>query len=56
MPADINNEDCIACGICIDVCPEGALTLEDVAVVDTSKCSSCSACVDECPNGAIEME
>jgi len=56
MPAKISKEECVACGACVDVCPEGAITVEDVAVVDVKKCLDCGACVDECPNNAIKVE
>ena len=56
MPAKINKDECVACGACVDVCPEGAITVDDVAVVDEKKCLDCGACVDECPNNAITVE
>lgn len=56
MPAKVNKEECVACGACVDVCPEGAISMEDVAVIDVKKCLDCAACVDECPNNAISVE
>jgi len=47
-------DNCVACGACADACPEGAITVDDVAVIDESKCVDCGACVDECPSEAIE--
>ena len=49
----INASECVACGACVDVCPENAITCEDVAVIDISKCSNCGACIDECPSSCI---
>jgi len=40
----------------VDVCPEDAITCDDVAVIDEKKCLDCGACVDECPNNAITLE
>jgi len=37
----------------VDVCPQGAITVDDIAVVDAGKCIDCGACIDECPAGAI---
>lgn len=53
MAVTINGSECVACGACADVCPEGALTIEDIAVVDAGKCVDCGACIDECPAGCI---
>ena len=52
MPQVVAN-DCVACGACADVCPQDAITIDDVAVIDAGKCVDCGACVDECPAGAI---
>ncbi len=52
MPKVIDAE-CVACGACADVCPEDAITVDDVAVINQDKCVDCGACVDECPPGAI---
>ncbi len=47
------NENCTACGVCKDVCPYRAITIEDVAVVNKDGCWSCSTCVLNCPQDAI---
>lgn len=52
MPKIVDAE-CVACGACVDVCPQDAITVDDIAVIDASKCSECGACIDECPSGAI---
>ncbi|MBC7343242.1 MAG: 4Fe-4S binding protein [Clostridia bacterium] len=56
MPAVVNKEECTGCGICVDSCPEEAITLNDVAEVDPEKCSECGTCVEECPQECIELE
>ncbi|AIZ56510.1 ferredoxin [Candidatus Methanoplasma termitum] len=53
MPPKVNAAECVACGSCADVCPQDAITIDDIAVIDASKCVDCGACVDECPPGAI---
>ena len=47
--------DCIACGICADGCPTGAISLdaEGRPVIDHTKCDRDGACVSACPTGAI---
>ena len=48
-------DNCVGCGACVDVCPQGAITVDaDVAVIDAAACVDCGACVDECPSAAIE--
>lgn len=51
----IIEEECSACGICVDACPEGVIELvNDMAeVVSDDDCTACAACMEECPMGAI---
>jgi predicted Fe-Mo cluster-binding NifX family protein/NAD-dependent dihydropyrimidine dehydrogenase PreA subunit len=50
----VRPERCAGCGICVDVCPAGAIRIEQQhAVVDPVVCTACAACVAECPNEAI---
>ncbi|HNX48217.1 MAG TPA: 4Fe-4S binding protein [Methanomassiliicoccales archaeon] len=53
MAVKVNVDECVGCGLCEDVCPSGAITVDDVAVIDAKKCTECGACIDECPNSAI---
>lgn len=55
MAVTINADECISCGICIDECPQNALSLEDVCVVDADVCIDCGVCVDQCPQEAISL-
>jgi pyruvate formate lyase activating enzyme len=45
---------CIACGDCEDVCPEGAIDLEDPDRIDRGRCTACSKCVEDCPTTALK--
>jgi len=47
------NEDCVACGSCIDECPLEAISAGDIYSIDPSICTDCGTCVDACPTGAI---
>lgn len=50
----IRAELCTGCGVCVGVCPTGALYLvEGRAAVDTALCNECQACIEACPSGAI---
>jgi pyruvate formate lyase activating enzyme len=47
---------CIACGECISVCPEDAISqVNGVMAYDRSRCRACGACVEICTPGAREM-
>ncbi len=47
-------EDCIECGSCAVICPEGAISLGDGRyIIDQDLCIECQSCLDECPNDAI---
>ena len=47
---------CIACEACITACPEGAISLNDGAIVtDRSKCNLCGICVEVCNAEARAM-
>ena len=51
--AVVDPEKCAGCGICVDVCPAGAIEVNQQAVVNDQACTGCAACVSECPNEAI---
>jgi ferredoxin len=46
-------DKCGGCGLCMDVCPNEAIQVEEQAMVDPWQCSACCACVRECPNEAM---
>ena len=53
--AIVDKEECVSCGVCASVCPEEAITVEDIAVINPQKCTGCGLCVDECPNESISL-
>ena len=46
---------CVMCGVCVDVCPMEAIDREDVSMVDPTLCIKCCACVKECPKEAKSL-
>ena len=47
---------CVACGICRDACPAGAIRIEDKrAWIDDEKCIRCYCCQEMCPQAAIKL-
>jgi len=50
-------EECLACGACIDECPNDAISEgDDIYVIDPDKCDDCGSCVEACPSEAIIPE
>ena len=57
----VDEANCVACAICVNVCPTGALTksFENNQVVrhlDSSLCTNCYLCQEACPEGVIGFE
>lgn len=50
----VDIEKCSACGTCIDVCPNEAISMvAGHAFIDQEECLECGICIDECPEEAI---
>ncbi|WP_300277206.1 EFR1 family ferrodoxin [Peptacetobacter sp.] len=48
----IANERCNECGLCVEKCPVGAISTDDMKNVDKNICISCMRCIEVCPNKA----
>lgn len=49
---------CLGCGDCIEACPYGALTMDEIdnlPKVDFVKCVGCGKCVSVCPRGLFSL-
>jgi pyruvate formate lyase activating enzyme len=52
---------CLTCGACVDVCPEGAISMESnlsrrlSVITDRSKCARCQTCISTCYSGARQF-
>ena len=54
MPHTIS-DNCVSCGTCADLCPEGAVSEgKSTYVVDADKCKDCGDCEETCDEGAIK--
>jgi ferredoxin len=55
--AEIDQEKCTGCGVCMDIGHCYAITLEnEKAKIMVDDCTGCSTCTDVCPVGAVSME
>ena len=53
----VDENECIACGDCVERCPFGALSVpDDVCVVDSARCVGCGVCIIACPSDALSLE
>ena len=54
---ETDEDECIECGGCIEVCPVEAVTMEeDSPIVDEAWCIGCGVCVSQCPTGAARLK
>jgi Fe-S-cluster-containing hydrogenase component 2 len=47
--------ECIKCGICVEVCPAGAIEESDEQFTIIETCINCGKCKDACPIEAIKI-
>lgn len=50
-------ERCVSCGVCVPLCPPGALETEEGGEISFTqeKCIACGLCVPACPYRAVEI-
>jgi len=53
----LTDEKCVGCGMCVEVCPHGVISLVDnkARIDEKDLCMECGACVLNCPANAIEV-
>jgi len=50
----VDVDRCSGCGVCVDVCPSGAMSVQDgKASINQALCTHCEACFHACPEQAI---
>ena len=54
----VDQNKCIGCGTCVQLCPVEAISFNDEgkAVIDQNKCIKCGTCEVSCPLNAIEIK
>lgn len=55
MVVEVDEDACIACGMCEEECPIDAISVDDVAVADEDKCDDIGKCVEICPVDALSL-
>jgi NAD-dependent dihydropyrimidine dehydrogenase PreA subunit len=53
----IDRTACTGCGVCVDACLTGAISLdenESVSAIEPALCNECLDCLEVCPNDAIQ--
>lgn len=54
--AELKEETCISCGICIKRCPMDALSLNTGEItLDKDRCIGCGLCVTKCPTNSLSL-
>ncbi|MFZ5647335.1 MAG: FAD-dependent oxidoreductase [Bacillota bacterium] len=59
ITAFVQEDNCVGCGICVNVCSYNARYLDEfsgVAMVADVLCQGCGACVAACPSGASQQK
>jgi len=55
----VDERKCTGCGVCVEVCPFGAIEIdakEKIAVVNEALCKGCGVCASSCRSGALDIQ
>jgi formate hydrogenlyase subunit 6/NADH:ubiquinone oxidoreductase subunit I len=51
----LDRKKCVACGTCVDICPQGVLAMgaDGLTFAHPEKCTYCGTCEEICPHDAV---
>ncbi|MHB8765097.1 MAG: DUF362 domain-containing protein [Deferrisomatales bacterium] len=52
----VKRKVCVACSECVRWCAQGAISVQEVATIDSGGCVGCGECILSCPKGAIQIQ
>jgi NAD-dependent dihydropyrimidine dehydrogenase PreA subunit len=54
---EMDTENCVVCGECVEICPEDVYELqnEKSVVVNGEECLGCESCIEVCEHEAITV-
>ncbi|WP_456327454.1 FAD-dependent oxidoreductase [Archaeoglobus sp.] len=60
LVSEVDKEKCSGCGICVPLCPYGAITMVNYngkprAEINSALCKGCGVCAAACPSKAIKL-
>jgi pyruvate formate lyase activating enzyme len=50
------SSQCIGCGRCVGICPQGILTGQKEGFIDSERCIGCGKCIKVCPVNALMLK
>lgn len=55
---ELDQEKCVGCGMCLDVCPHAVLSLNNgnARIENRDACMECGACAQNCPVEALSVQ
>ena len=54
--SEVDGEQCVACGDCLERCPMDAIEVDEIARINLDRCIGCGVCVPVCDYGALHLK